>query len=121
MGATRRGQHWECNRVRRSGRRGRVSLEVRMETYTAIMMTVGAVVVISLLFLMALLRAEARDRQEMSEIEGATDRSPASTQRPYRAAELERAPIGTLTLLLVYLLVLAGLWGTAFMTLLRRG
>jgi len=41
-----------------------------------------------------------------------------STQPPH---EVEEAPIGTLALLLIYLIVIVGLWGALYLMLLQRG
>jgi hypothetical protein len=86
-----------------------------METYTAIMMTVAAVVAIAMAFLMVLLRTMARDRE--AEAPGAPE---AARRATYRPAELDASPRGTLSLLLLYLVVLIGIWGVAYLTLLQR-
>jgi hypothetical protein len=41
-----------------------------------------------------------------------------SSQAPRSA---EEAPIGTLVILIVYLIVLVGIWGTVYLTMLQRG
>ena len=43
---------------------------------------------------------------------------PSQAPRP---AEPHDAPIGTLVILLVYLVVLIGIWGTIYLTMLQRG
>jgi hypothetical protein len=91
-----------------------------MEAYTAIMMTVGAVILISLVALMVLLRTMARDRAELARIEGEVQQQPTAPIE-YRAEELTRAPIGTLAILLVYLMVILGLWASVYLILLQRG
>ena len=91
-----------------------------METYTAIMMSFGAVAVITVLALMVLLRTMAHDRQALEEIEGQPGR-PETTAPIFRPAELARAPIGTLAILVVYLLVIIGMWGSIYLMMLRRG
>ena len=89
-----------------------------MEAYTAIMMTVGAVIVIFVLFLMVLLRAMARDR-ETAIAEGEAARPPGRAA-VYEPEELRRSPLGTLALLMFYLMVLIGLWGSIYVLLIQR-
>jgi ABC-type Fe3+ transport system permease subunit len=91
-----------------------------MEAYTAIMMSFGAVLVIGVLALLVLLRTLARDRQALQEREGQPPR-PAAAPALFSPAGLTHPPIGTLLILLVYLLLIVGLWGSIYLTMLRRG
>lgn len=89
-----------------------------METLWAILMTTTAVVIIALGFGGVLLRAMRRDRAALAALEGERESPPAPAPEP---AAAEGTPRGTLALMLLYLLVLVGLWGVVYLTLLQRG
>jgi hypothetical protein len=87
-------------------------------TYMAIMLTVGAVIAMNVLFLLVVMRAVARDREMLIELGEAR---PEQTAPPaYDPQGLRRAPIGTLAILLLFLLVILGLWSSVYLLLLQR-
>jgi hypothetical protein len=87
-------------------------------TYTAVMMTVGAVILMNVLFLLVVMRAVARDREKLIEMGEAQ----AEAARPltFDPEGLRRAPIGTLAILLLFLMAILGLWSSVFWLLLQR-
>jgi hypothetical protein len=88
-----------------------------METYTAILMAVAAVVVIGAALLFILVRATQADRATLE---------PERAERPYLGDMIDpdafdRAPVGTFTLLVAYVGIIAATWGYAYFLLWRRG
>jgi hypothetical protein len=88
-----------------------------METYTAILMAVAAVVVIGASLLFILVRASQADRAALSA-------EPADQPYPAEVVDSEafdRAPVGTFVLLLGYIGIIAATWGYMYFLLWRRG
>jgi hypothetical protein len=87
-------------------------------TFTAIMLTIGAVIAMNVLFLLVVMRAVARDREMLIELgEARAEQAAAPSHDP---EGLRRAPIGTLAILLLFLMAILGLWSSIYLLLLQR-